>query len=153
MKAYLAAAFGRQAEIRTYRDQLTAIGHEVTSTWLDHEESAKYDPPGPLWGERAEIDIADIHKADTVISFTDGALARGGRHVEYGIAIALNKRRVIVGPMEHVFHCLPGFIHIESPEVLMRWAAGMASFEKLNACDRSQDPRRRDLTDARDKRS
>lgn len=130
MKAYLAAAFGRQAEIRTYRDQLVAIGHEVTSTWLDHEESAKYEPPGPLWGERAETDIADIHKADTVISFTDGAPARGGRHVEYGIAIALNKRRVIVGPMEHVFHCLPGAICVIDVDALMKWAEVIASFER-----------------------
>jgi hypothetical protein len=48
-----------------------------------------------------------LHKAATLISFTDGAPARGGRHVEFGMAYAWGKRLIVVGPREHVFHALP----------------------------------------------
>lgn len=135
MKAYLAAAFGRQAEIRSYRDQLIAIGHEVTSRWLDAPDLPLGAGDDQSGASQAFTDFSDIEAADTVISFTDGALARGGRHVEYGMAVAWGKRRVIVGPLEHVFHYLPGAICVGTPEALMKWATGMASFERdVKAC-------------------
>ena len=33
--------------------------------------------------------------------------ARGGRHVEFGMAIAAQKRIVVIGPRENIFHWLP----------------------------------------------
>ena len=33
--------------------------------------------------------------------------ARGGRHVEFGLALAAGKRLCIVGPRENIFHFLP----------------------------------------------
>ena len=47
--------------------------------------------------------------ADTVIIFTEipnTILATGGRHVEFGLALAQGKRVIIVGPRENVFHYL-----------------------------------------------
>ena len=32
---------------------------------------------------------------------------RGGRHVEFGLAVADEKRIILVGPRENVFHFLP----------------------------------------------
>ena len=58
----------------------------------------------------AREDFEDIMNADAVISFTEvprTTKSRGGRHVEFGIALAAGKKCIIVGPRENVFHCLP----------------------------------------------
>jgi len=114
-RLYFAAHYARNAEMRNYRDRLTPFGYEVTSRWIDQhggsltealgESDLNADPS--LGTPYAEKDIADIVAADTVISFTNGQ-GRGGRHVEFGIAWALQKQLIIIGPREHVFHCLPG---------------------------------------------
>lgn len=46
-----------------------------------------------------------------------GKASRGGRHVEFGMAIALGKRAIVVGSQENVFHLLPGV------EVYATWEA------------------------------
>jgi hypothetical protein len=110
-KVYLAAAYERGPEMRVYRDALHALGHEVTSRWIDQKQGQEaagapelVDDPG-AYARFALKDIADLRAAETVISFTGGG-GRGGRHVELGLAIALGKRLVVVGPREHVFHTL-----------------------------------------------
>ena len=89
------------------------MGHAVTSRWLDQGSTTPYG-----WGQaeiqkaslqvqdQARRDIEDLTQAQAVFSFTDGDLARGGRHVEFGIAIALGKRLWVIGPREHLFHTL-----------------------------------------------
>lgn len=113
MLIYIAAAFQRQEEMRRIRQELRLMGHAVTSRWLDQESATPYG-----WGqaeiqagelavqEQARQDMLDIGAAQAVFSFTDGDLARGGRHVEFGIAIALGKRLWVIGPREHLFHTL-----------------------------------------------
>jgi hypothetical protein len=47
--------------------------------------------------------------ADAVIIFTEipnATPATGGRHVEFGLALAQGKRVIVVGPRENVFHYL-----------------------------------------------
>lgn len=57
-------------------------------------------------------DLEDLRAADTVISFTDEkGGGKGGRHVEFGVALALEKRLILVGPRENVFHTLPEIEH------------------------------------------
>lgn len=54
--------------------------------------------------------LEDLESAGLVIAFTEPpgtAYARGGRHVEYGVAVANDLPVLIVGPRENVFHCLP----------------------------------------------
>lgn len=111
MKFYLAAKYERQAEIKDYRDLIIAEGHQVTSRWLDQ----KADPLTPedfrrdhiLYSRAAYADLDDIKAADVVISFTDDeGGGRGGRHFETGYAFAADKGLIVVGPREHLFHCL-----------------------------------------------
>jgi nucleoside 2-deoxyribosyltransferase len=55
-------------------------------------------------------DIEDIQAADALIAFTERPFSdkgRGGRHVEFGYALALKKTIYMIGPRENVFHCLP----------------------------------------------
>lgn len=116
MRIYLAARYSRNPEMRHYRDQLHGLGHRVTSSWIDlHggelEESFTPDrlSAEPVFCSRfAQTDVLDLMAADCVISFTgNGGGGKGGRHVEFGLAVAAGKRILVVGPRENVFHCLP----------------------------------------------
>lgn len=115
VRVYFAARYTRRLEMVAYAADLEVTGFVITSRWLlgDHETPANrglgpVDPHDSMpW---ALEDIEDVKSADIVISFTEPARVepgRGGRHVEYGIALGLGKRCIVVGEYENVFHCLP----------------------------------------------
>lgn len=99
MKIYLAARYERRTELAGYADRLRKLGHVVTSRWLAGNAEL------PV-AAQAEMDLADIDEAEVVVSFTEppGVYSRGGRHVEFGYALARGKSLVIVGPAENIFH-------------------------------------------------
>lgn len=116
VKIYLAARYSRREELCGYRAELEALGHRVTSRWLNGNH--QIDDAG-LSAEAAQEervrfaseDWNDLMAADWCISFTEtprSSNSRGGRHVEFGAALATGKVCVVVGPRENVFHCLPG---------------------------------------------
>lgn len=106
MKVYLAARFGRRAELIELRRTLQHLGWTVTSTWLDITDDEDFDRAGT-----AATDIADLLAADIVLSLTeepnDPIGKRGGRNVEFGLGLMAKKRMAIIGPRENVFHWLP----------------------------------------------
>ena len=110
---YLAARYSRREELQGYKAELEALGHTVYGQWLTGahlatEEDILHRPE--LGRDFAVDDLLDICQADTMISFTEpprSAANRGGRHVEFGIAIAREMNLAVVGPRENVFHCLP----------------------------------------------
>ena len=112
---YLAARYSRREELLRYAADLEARGHTITSRWLAGNH--QIDDAGlSVEAARAERerfateDWADLCAADACISFTEAprsSNSRGGRHVEYGAALALGLWCVVVGPRENVFHCLP----------------------------------------------
>ena len=121
---YLAASYSRREELCKYRDELTRRGWRVRARWLDGTHQlppagttlgdageALVEAGGPeahaLRGKFAKDDVEDVLDATIVISFT-GAGGRGGRHVEFGIAITMGACLIVVGPREHIFHSLPG---------------------------------------------
>ena len=97
----------------TAAEELSALGIEVTSTWLDEPyppNTQLLDVPHDLNIKYAQADVRDIAEADTFVFFSvpsTRATLRGGRHVEFGMALALGKNIVIVGPKENIFHHLP----------------------------------------------
>ena len=119
-KVYLAARYSRHDEMQGVRDVLKVLGDiETTARWIDcHTDvvgdftssftveflNAHPDKCAPL----GQHDVDDIVAADTVISFTSADGGKGGRHVEFGMGIALGKRSIVIGPREHVFHTLAG---------------------------------------------
>ncbi len=116
---YLASRYSRADEMRGVRDVLTlAYGLTVTSRWIDHHggkyaasfTSNQLNTDPDYCGQIALVDWEDLQTADTVISFT-GEGGKGGRHVEFGMAVALGKRLFVIGPREHVFHTLPEVSH------------------------------------------
>jgi hypothetical protein len=112
MKIYLAARYSRAAEMRDVRADLQSLGHTVTARWINGGHELKRDEPN-VDEERArwaQDDFDDLWEADLVISFTEEprkTSSRGGRHVEFGLALGLKKNLIVVGHRENVFHCLP----------------------------------------------
>lgn len=108
---YVAGRFGRQGELSGYADDLEDHGLVCTSRWLrgDHgwTTNEAEDFTSPQLRQFAQEDLEDIDDADVLVVFTEDASAgylSGGRHVEYGYALAKGKRLVIVGGPENVFH-------------------------------------------------
>lgn len=127
MKIYLSSRFGRAAELREYREELTAMGHVVIASWLDESPTndSLSDPAALV--RFAEQDIADMRRCEAIIAFTEESnspFARGGRHVEFGVM--LERRHIaslipaspidlwVVGPCENVFHSLPFVTRVDS---------------------------------------
>lgn len=128
VKVYLAARYSRHPEMQGYARELEAMGFEITSRWINgsHQVMLNGEPLGPereamfepdhesMEAQRREFaghDWDDLMAADIVVSFTERPRAagnsRGGRHVEFGAALAAGKRCIVVGWRENVFHCLP----------------------------------------------
>ena len=126
MKFYLCSRWARQDELKAVREKLKQLGHEVTSRWLDVTDRLGGD------GENAEqrqaaaaVDCEDIQQADALIAFTEdyrngvpAGAARGGRHVEWGLAMAWGKNLFVVGPRENVFHWVKGATQVDNIELL-----------------------------------
>ena len=113
IRIYLAASYRRRQELCLYADDLKALGHEVTSHWLDgsHDWHGARDRVAPV-GEQslwAVEDLADIDRADALFLFTEHSdkPSRGGASAEFGYALAKGKSIAVIGPRTHVFTCLP----------------------------------------------
>ena len=105
MRIYLASRYDRRFEMLGVMSVLLRAGHAVTSRWIEGRGE------GPEM-EAAE-DMEDVLRANCLVSFTEEPAAsvawaaRGGRHVEFGLALAAGKRLCVVGPRENIFHHLP----------------------------------------------
>ena len=128
---YLAARYSRREELCEYREHLSEMGFLVQARWLDggHQLADNGIPIGEsgealvegdasgcshesqrLREKFAQDDWEDVISADIVISFTEPPRSkanRGGRHVEFGIALARGARVIVVGFRENIFHWLP----------------------------------------------
>ncbi len=109
MKIYVAASFPRRDEARLLGLALEDAGHEITSGWMMLKGKSYF---GDDWAGEVEAvrDLQDVRDCDVLVSITGDTESHGGRHSELGIALALGKRIIIVGPKEQVFHHHP---HVE----------------------------------------
>lgn len=108
MKIYLAAQFKEQPLMRQWEVKLKAAGHKVTSRWLYHTEEDLKNNPNEAYN-KANIDLCDIDISDCMISHTlnrGDLFTGGGRHIEYGYAMAKGKKLINVGGSESVFHTI-----------------------------------------------
>ena len=114
MRVYLAANYSRRAEMEGYASLLRADGHTVNVRWITgaHE--------GLPETEIAINDYEDCTSANVHIQFVPGPgqskRNRGGRHVEFGLALATDQMIFLVGPKENVFHSYPTVIHVDDFE-------------------------------------
>lgn len=115
VKIYIAAKYARREEMEEIALMLmNAHGYDITARWVFGGEE------GFSQEEIAVFDLEDVDEADTVISFTEhpNMYTTGGRHVEFGYAIATGKRLVVIGPRENVFHHFPT---VEQFDTLNDW--------------------------------
>jgi nucleoside 2-deoxyribosyltransferase len=64
--------------------------------------------------ETAQVDLDDVDDCDIFVFFSEDPLSgvpRGGRHVEFGYALAKGKRIAVIGPEENTFHYLSQIQH------------------------------------------
>lgn len=114
MLIYLAARYGRRNELISYAARLRELMYEVASGWLDGQHEIGLDglserQPLAVRMQVAHEDMEDLSTCEVLVCFTEperSTASRGGRHVEYGIALALGKRLLVVGPAENIFHTL-----------------------------------------------
>jgi len=116
---YLAARIRRRDELLAHAAELNAAGIEVTSSWLTMP--APDDWASTVWADLARIDREDVLRADGLILFAEPELDGGsGRHVEFGMALALGKPTIVVGRVENLFQRLPEVRVVED------WPAALA---------------------------
>ena len=119
---YIAGRYDRREELAEKAQQLRDMGYTVDCRWLLgthqlHEGAEKIDVDhhpehgvSMLAAPFAQDDYEDLKKTDTIVFFSeppDSHSKRGGRHVEFGMALAWGLRLIVIGQRENVFHCLP----------------------------------------------
>lgn len=116
-RVYLAGRFSRRDEFNDYARQLRLRNFTVDARWLveKHEWYGEDSDAAIAAAEQfARDDVEDVLRSDFVLVFTErpnpGGRNRGGRHVEYGIAVGQGKDIVVIGDPENVFHTLRGSI-------------------------------------------
>lgn len=117
-RIYLAAPFGDREKMEIIADLLKSRGHTITARWVYGGEE------GLTREQIAILDLDDVDAADTVMSFTfprGTPSTGGGRHVEFGYALAKGKRLVVIGYRENVFHHWPA---VEVFPTLEAWLGG-----------------------------
>jgi nucleoside 2-deoxyribosyltransferase len=101
-RIYIAGKFESAARLRDEREAIEAESNgQVVSTWLDEEEESATSGMKLSYARR---DYHQIARADLLILDTLDENPRGGREVEYGIALARGIEVWIVGPKRNVFH-------------------------------------------------
>ncbi len=111
---YCCAPYSWREKVREFIVELEALNIESTTSWI-YETALLNATLGQFTDEEnektAQVDKADIKRADVVVVFTIDPLGppmpRGGRHWETGFAYALGKEIVLVGPRENIFSYLP----------------------------------------------
>lgn len=104
LKLYIAGRYSKLKELKEESQAFVKAGMQITASWLDNKEE------GMSFNDIAVIDLKDVDEADVLVLYTEPygtQVPGGGRHVEFGYALAKGKKMVIVGPLENVFHWHP----------------------------------------------
>lgn len=123
MKIYLAAPYALRNALRAYADDLENRGHECTSSWLMEQKPITSASVGNAASDddteaqrHVDQDMNDVFNSDALVvvtwrqtalldPFAVAYVNSGGRHVEFGMALAWRKQLVVWGPeSENIFH-------------------------------------------------
>ena len=119
---YLSARHLRSPELNAVRATLEAAGIEVTSRWLSGTRPPE-DSTDPDW--LAHISREDLERADAYILLGDERGDSGHRHVEFGVAMALNKPIIVVASEpENLWQRLPGVTVLENWDSVQKLVLG-----------------------------
>jgi nucleoside 2-deoxyribosyltransferase len=127
LNIYLASSFKNQAFLREIRTKIEAMGHKVTSTWLDEHDEDKV--------ECAVKDIHDIDRGDTLIVWPDNLVEKtAGKFVELGYALGTRKAVFMVAPETTtcIFKHLPQIHHVSTWQDMLGILEAFAENSKYN---------------------
>lgn len=112
VKVYIAgSAPGFQTTMQFAKD-LREKGFEITSFWHDTDRFPKYFSPS-----RAIRDVNQVKECDLFIELIGDTKSKGGRHAELGMAIALDKKIILIGEFDGcIFESIPWLAKIETIE-------------------------------------
>ena len=103
-KIYIAANFSGRKVLHKTATKLERAGHRITSRWITEGNNRRYKN----WHTRATAaalrDKADVERAELMILDTLNKTRRGGREVEFGIALQKGIPCWLVGQRRNIFH-------------------------------------------------
>jgi nucleoside 2-deoxyribosyltransferase len=123
MKVYIAAPFQCLGDADLLRQQFETAGIGCTARWITDALAAE------LSDEWARNDLADVAAADALVAMNPAgweSSGTGGRHVEFGYALALDKPIYLLGERTNIFH------HLSRVVVKVTAADVIASLRTLN---------------------
>lgn len=120
MKIYISGSYAEQKRLREESHKLFALGHHITSTWLNETQQPKYLTENQWFTKLAVKDLAEVAAADCIIMDTDGTSTSGGRYVEWGFAIGrFSLLKLLVGSNQYgVFQRLADASFLNWDEVI-----------------------------------
>ena len=140
MRVYLAAPYAARALIFEYARDLCRLDLDVTASWINEEHEINDGTTGAATAlsdeevaRHAATDLDDIDRCDVLVLFTSASVGfpeakSGGRHVEFGYALAKGKPVIVVGEPENVFHRLGGLVTFAGDvEVVLNWMAAIGA--------------------------
>jgi hypothetical protein len=140
LRVYIAAPFEDRSFVEQQTAWLESLGHICLSTWWSHTDRNLHDcsmSPHAL-SCLARGDIAQLVRADCLIFMAQqrgtGEYFSGGRHVEFGVALAAGLHIICVGKPENIFHYLPGVRWVSVTDDLS------AELEEVRKCLQQTDP-------------
>lgn len=106
MKIYLSASFNNRLKMRSVRDRIWALGHNVISSWLDETIKPDFLTQHEWQRKLAEKDRAEVLAADLFIMDLEGIST--GKAVELGLSLGQFHYKLVwlVGKQSHIFHYL-----------------------------------------------
>ena len=122
---FLSARYARRNELQRYREDLLRLGFRVASRWLDGQDEIGLEGPDRAEARRwLMVDLEDLAQAQVMVCFSEDPVhqpvggSRGGRHVEFGMALETGKEILLVGPRENLFHWW-----LADSQIFETWAA------------------------------
>lgn len=100
MKFYIASRLENYQQVQSLADKLNAVGWEHTFDWTRYASASSTDPHTLMSIGQKEFD--GVKDADIVIVLTPQGR---GTHVEFGMAIALNKTIYLCHTDDTYFKC------------------------------------------------
>lgn len=124
---YICARFGRQEEARLLSGKLRMLGHTITSTWIHQVELEMYENNHRERERAAVKDVGEVLESEALVYLSEAeenTWGRGGRHVEFGIALGIEIPILVIGPKENLFHYCPGILHFATQDDFIRALKG-----------------------------
>lgn len=116
MKIYLASSWARREEARAVRDVLVANGYEITSRWLDVDETTCT----PV--DEAANDVYDVLRSTLMVVLN--LQKSEGKAFEQGLAFAAGIPCIVVAEegakVLHIFQLLPGYTFVPNIAALLQ---------------------------------